>query len=405
MTGEAISPVLGGTYKPSFSMARAAKLSAVSTCPTALTSAVAGVDAALLVEGTSFHDPARVPAAARGRGAALERVLRDNEYAHLIRLARLHFGYDVAAVIPANLRMGFPPNRAGLVRRARETRRHIERWLRGDADAANFLDGAVIEYSIGSRTVYAEADVIGLVVGDALRLFEIKAKQLVDGTMVGGVNRGWKLQMTLYLVLLRNLINNIAGELAQRGIAVPFGGDPAALVSTDALLVLSDGIGLYPTGIPLDLKTDIEMAELMLERLDAFDDEAALGRLDERLWPANLPVAHDEASAEVRAQLVGEMIDTIGHDFGPQCMGNCELYRLCRERNAGRVATVDRTLVRVAGSELPTFEQVVAVSRHPTSAPAAAGAQAEALSRAANLVDLAATLEPAAPRARGRATA
>ena len=396
MTSAAAPAALGDTYNPSFSMARAAKLSAVATCATAMTSALTGMDTAQLVEGTPFHDPARVPAAARGRGAALERVLRDNEYAHLIRLARLHFGYEVASVIPANLRTGFPPNREGLARRARETRRHIERWLRGDPDAANFLDGAVIEYRIGTRTVYAEADVLGLVVGDALRLFEIKAKQLVDGTMVGGVNRGWKLQMTIYLVLLRSLIGDIVDELARRGISLAAGSDPAALVSTDALLVLSEGIGLYPTGVPLDLKTDVDMATLMLERLDAFDGDAALGRLEERLWPANLPVVDGEGTAESRAQLVGEMIDTIGHDFGPQCMGNCDLYRLCRARNAGRVATVDRTLVRVAGPELPTFEQVVSVSRRPASAPPAAAGRAEALSRAAGLADLAARLEPIA---------
>lgn len=396
MSPEDTAAILGSTYKPSFSMARAAKLSAVSTCPTAMTAAVTGMESERLVEGTPFHDPARVPAAARGRGAALERVLRDNEYAHLIRLAREHFDYDVTAVIPTNLRTGYPPNREGLARRARDTRRHIERWLRGDPDAANFLDGAVIEYRIGTRAVYAEADVVGLVVGDALRLFEVKAKQLVDGTMVGGVNRGWKLQMTLYLVLLRALVADVAAGLARQGIAVAAQGDPSEFVSTDALLVLSEGIGLRPIGVPLDLRSDIEMAHLMLERLNDFDSDAALGRLEERLWPANLPGGGNEAAANARIELIGEMVDAIGHDFGPQCMGNCDLYRLCRARNAGRVATVDRSLERVAGTELPTFDQVVAVSRRPSAAPPLAADRAEALARAAALVDLAASLEPIA---------
>lgn len=382
----AVGEILGATHKNSFSMARAAKLAATSTCPTAMTAAVTGLETSRLVEGTDFHDPARVPAAARGRGAALERMLRDNEYAHVIRLAREHFGFDVVNVIPANLRVGFPPNSAGMVRRAAATRRHLEAWLRGDPDAANFLDGAVIPYQIGGRTVYAEADVLGLVVGGTLRLFEIKSKQLVNGQLVGGPIRGWKLQMTMYLVLIRFLLDEIAADLRRRGVSVAGGGE---LVSTDALLVVSKGTGLYPIGLPLDLRDDIAMAELTLERLNMVDGAGDLSALDERLWPASLPTVVDEETKAARTGLVGEILDALGHDFGPHCLGNCDLYKLCRERNAGRIASVDRTLVRTAGPELPTFAQVVSVARRPQDAPAAAAAPAAALGRAAQLDALA----------------
>jgi hypothetical protein len=320
-------------------------------------------------------------------------MLRDNEYAHVIRLAREHFGFDIRDVIPANLRVGFPPNAAGLVRRAKATRDRLEAWLRGDPDAANFIDGAVIAYSVGGRTVYAEADVLGLVVGGTLRLFEIKSKAIVSGQLVGGPNRGWKLQMTMYLVLVRQLLDEIAADLDRQGIASAGGGE---LVSTDALLVLSQGTGLYPVGVPLDLRDDIPMAELTLERLNSVEGLAALDSLDERLWPANLPEVTDDASKTARGALVGEMIDALGHDFGPQCLGNCELYKLCRARNAGRVVSVDRGLARVAGTELPSFDQVVMVARNPESAPRAAVGQAVALRRAAELDALADDISAAA---------
>lgn len=386
--------VLGKTHKNSFSMARAAKLAATSTCPTAMTSAVTGLETARLVEGTDFHDPARVPAAARGRGAALERMLRDNEYAHVIRLAREHFGFDVVNVIPANLRIGYPPNSAGMVRRAAATRQHLEAWLRGDPDAANFLDGAVIAYEVGGRKVYAEADVLGLVVGGTLRLFEIKSKQLVNGQLVGGPNRGWKLQMTMYLVLVRALLDEIAADLRRQGITAAGGGE---LVSTDALLVVSKGTGLYPLGLPLDLRDDIAMAELTLERLNDVDAASALTALEKRLWPANLPTVVDDATKAARAELVGEILDALGHDFGPHCLGNCDLYKLCRDRNAGRLASVDRSLVRAAGPELPTFAQVVSIARRPQDAPTAAAVPAAALGRAAQLDELADRLAGGAP--------
>jgi hypothetical protein len=163
-------------------------------------------------------------------------------------------------------------------------------------------------------------------------------------------------------------------------------------VSTDALLVLSQGTGLYPVGVPLDLRNDIAMAELTLERLNAVDGVTDLTDLDERLWPATLPEAVDDESKASRVALVGELIDALGHDFGPNCLGNCELYKLCRERNAGRVASVDRTLVSTAGPDLATFDQVVSVARRPQDAPAAAAAQATALGRAADLDALADTI-------------
>ncbi len=100
------------------------------------------------------------------------------------------------------------------------------------------------------------------------------------------------------------------------------------------------------------------------------------------MWPASLPTVVDEETKAARTAIVGEILDALGHDFGPHCLGNCDLYKLCRERNAGRIVLVDRALVRTAGPELPTFAQVVSVAQRPQDAPAGAAAPAAALGRA-----------------------
>jgi len=85
-----------------------------------------------------------------------------------------------------------------------------------------------------------------------------------------------------------------------------------------------------------------------------------------------------------------QLLDTVGHEFSTSCMDACVLYRLCRQRHSGLLATV---LPSAELAELPdtitSFAQIRHLADHPHQATSEEAEFAAALAAAAADLDAA----------------
>ena len=134
-----------------------ARWAEVSKCATAGAAYAARADDNRLLAGTQFEAEFGQSPTAIARGARVEAIGRRNSYAVTIALLREHFDFEVTEVVPADLRHGYQKNRNGMIKRSAETHRLIGSILRGDPDAPNIIDGAVLPVRLGHATAYLEA--------------------------------------------------------------------------------------------------------------------------------------------------------------------------------------------------------------------------------------------------------
>ena len=118
------------------------------------------------------------------RGNRFERLVKEDNYAELIRLLR-EKGYPVAAVRVLPLRDIYPidPRKpdVALGKRAAETRNAILAMAEGRDDAYNLIDGGALQWDFGGAVARLEADGIAWRIGDLIRVIEIKSFPVVDG--------------------------------------------------------------------------------------------------------------------------------------------------------------------------------------------------------------------------------
>ncbi len=160
------------------------------------------------------------------------------------------------------------------------------------------------------------------------------------------------------------------------------GGDEA-IVAREALLITPKNVGLTPTMSVVDIAKRMARVRKLLAA--APDIEDLIAKL-----PAGSGFAEacEEAGDEQsRLEAIHSVLDSVGNHYTPDCLKDCGLARICRERafQAGAPTLVGPKAIRTLPgvSSLPRAEELA------SGAPPAAAerAAAEQLARAERLYD------------------
>jgi hypothetical protein len=289
-------------------------------CGTAAAAFAARVDLDRLLEGTPYEVEFGQSPFMIMRGKLVESRLRDNGYAELIPILRETLGFDINEVASLNLKSGYPPNNTGFEQRSIATRHAMEAILRGDSNAPNILEGAVLEAQLGPYKARFEADAIGARLGPVLHGLEVKSWPVVDGRVDDPGKAASALrQLGFYLLLLRRLIEDL-------------GADPD-VVSPHGLLVTPKNVGLTLVGSVRDLNREITVANSTLERLpdaatyvDAINPASGFG-------PASKEAA---TSPDDRVDHLDTLTDTFGTHYQTSCLSSCGMAKFCRAKLHGQ---------------------------------------------------------------------
>lgn len=151
-----------------------------SDCNLATLAFASDVDLDRLLLKTQFEAPFGQSPFAFRRGLTFEQILRNRNYAAVIDILRKEMGFPVADVKIVNLRDGYPKTSVGMLLRAQETRGQLERILKADPAAANLIDGAVLQASVGGVRAFFEADALAARSAAQLHVAEVKSFPKVD---------------------------------------------------------------------------------------------------------------------------------------------------------------------------------------------------------------------------------
>ena len=328
----------------------------------------AGVDKAALAAQLGRPVPEEQSKFALQRGNRFERLVKDDNYAELIRLLR-EVGYPVEAVRVLPLRELYPINphdpTPALRTRAVETKNAIIAMAHGRADAYNLIDGGALQWDFGGAIARLEADGIAWRIGDQIRVVEIKSFPVVDGRAdpekVGGA--AW--QTAVYVAALVDL-------LEEEGL------DPS-VVSTEVLLVCAKNTSLVPTVEKIDVSRQMRTLRRMLAR------RATIPTILAALPPGVTLDTTGMNDAEAAEHIAG-VLDTLGTNYEPSCLSTCPLALHCREtaRVSGDPAC--------AGLDLGSVRSIHRALELANGAPADGAEEdvADHLLRAARLLDQAA---------------
>src|SRR4051812_21498322 len=319
--------VLGGAAERSPTIGALSAYAAHTDCPTAAVALAVRADLDQLSAGTDYASTYGQDPQAFRRGESFEARVKKDDYAELITLLRDEAGFPPHAVRADNLRARFPRNRSGLPLRARETRRLLAAIARDDTDAPNIIDGAVVEVTIAGRPAYFEADSVAAFDGGRIHVGEIKSFAKVDGRL-DPQNLGAACDQAAWYVLL-----------VRRALEAE-GADPV-LVSDEVLIVTPQGIGLRPTLTRINVARKIARAARLLD--EAPDPVALTAKVPEGV---TFPSADD--GAPERMAKLERLLDTVGTSYRPECLADCGLARLCRDRafEEGAVAMTSPQVVR-----------------------------------------------------------
>jgi len=342
----------------------------------------AGVDKAALAARLGRPVPEEQSKFALQRGNRFERLVKDDNYAELIRLLR-EVGYPVEAVRVLPLRDLYPigsrnPSLA-LAKRAAETKNAIIAMAEAKADAYNLIDGGALEWDFGGAIARLEADGIAWRIGDQIRVVEVKSFPVVDGRAdpekVGGA--AW--QTAVYVAALIDL-------LQAEGL------DPS-VVSTEVLLVCAKNTSLVPTVEKIDVSRQVRTLRRMLARRATIPTILAA-------LPPGVTLDTTGMSDEDAAGHIAEVLDTLGTNYEASCLSTCPLALHCREtaRASGNPAC--------AGLDLGSVRSIGRALELANGAPPDSAEEdiADHLLRAARLLDQAA-LPTDPPRLRAKAAA
>ena len=360
--------VLGGAAERSPTIGALSAYAAHADCPTAAVGLAVRADLDRVCAGTSFESTYGQDPQAFRRGETFEARVKRGDYALLIELLREQARFPAGPVRVKDLRSTHPRNTHGLKRRAETTRELLAAIARGDEDAPHIIDGAVVAVEIGGRDAYFEADSVAAFDGGRVHVGEIKSFPQVDGRLDPDKLGAACDQAAWYVLLVRR-------ALTTQGL------DPA-LVSDEVFIVTPNGVGLTPTLTAIDVARKIRRAERLLA--EAPDPAALTARV-----PAGIsfPAADDDPAT--RLDKLEGLLDTVGSSYRPECLADCGLARLCRQRafEAGAVEMTSGQVVRFLpgvrdlrrAAELSRGATPIATERH-------AG---ELLARAGRLYDLA----------------
>jgi hypothetical protein len=314
----------------------------------------AGVDKAALAGQLGRAVPEGQSKFALQRGNRFERLVKDDNYAELIRLLR-EVGYPVEAVRVLPLRDLYPINSrnpsAALAKRAAETKSAIIAMAEARPDAFNLIDGGALQWDFGGAIARLEADGIAWRIGDQIRVVEVKSFPVVDGRAdpekVGGA--AW--QTAVYVAALVDL-------LEAEGL------DPS-IVSTEVLLVCAKNTSLVPTVEKIEVARHVRTLRRMLTRRATIP--TILAALPPGVTLDTSGMNDDQAAAHI-----ADVLDTLGTNYEPSCLSYCPLALHCRETarvsgnpacaglDLGSVRTIGRALELASGAPPDRAEEDIA---------------------------------------------
>lgn len=314
----------------------------------------AGVDKAALAARLGRPVPEEQSKFALQRGNRFERLVKEDNYAELIRLLR-EWGYPVEAVRVLPLRDLYPINsrnpQIALRKRALETKNAIIAMAQGKSDAPNLIDGGALQWDFGGAIARLEADGIAWRIGDKIHVVEIKSFPVVDGRAdpdkVGGA--AW--QTAVYVAALVDL-------LEAEGL------DPS-IVSTDVLLICAKNTSLVPTLVTVDVSRRERQLRRMLARRETIPSILAA-------LPPGVTLDTEGMTDQEAAEHVAIVLDTLGTSYNPSCLAACPLALHCRDTarasgspaclglDLGSVRSLDRALELASGAPPDTTEADIA---------------------------------------------
>ena len=337
-----------------------------SDCATARLAIAARADLDRMCIDTVYEPVVGQDPQAFQRGETFEARLKENGYGALIELLRDKAGFPRSAVRIEDLRSRYPRNQQGLKLRARDTRRLLRAIAAGGEDAPNLIDGAVITSTIAGEVAYFEADSLAAVTGGRLHVGEIKSFAYTDGRCDPEKLGAACDQAAWYILLCRRALESM-------------GLDPE-VISNEAFIILPVGVGLTPTLLTKNIAAKVRRAQALLE---AAPDPRVL--LEEHGSAATFP--GEDLEPHARLEALERLLDTVGTTYRPDCLRDCGLARLCRDR------AQQNGVPQLCGSQI--VRTLPGVASLPRAAELAAGAApgtgedhaARALVRAADVYD------------------
>lgn len=283
-------------------------------CNVATLAFAAGVDMDRLLAGTRYQPQFGQSPLAFARGKQFEQSLRENGYAKALDLLRNEMRFAVEDARIKSLRDGYQPNRAGMLLRANETRNLIAQILRGDRQAPNLIDGAVLTADVAGETAFFEADALAARFDSPIHAGEIKSFPIVDGR-ADGTSAGAALdQAAVYILLTQRLVDEL-------------GGNPDAMVSTLAMLIAPRNVGLTPTLVTQDVRVRMRrITDLLARPLPVAD---LLVGLSSGVFG---DIADASVEEERRIEKMDVLADRVGTKYTTECLSTCGAARYCRSR-------------------------------------------------------------------------
>jgi hypothetical protein len=344
-----------------------AAFSSHTDCNTASLAFAAGVDMDRLLVGTQYQVQFGQSPFALARGNQFEASIRADGYSRALDLLRTRMSFDVTDARIVNLRDRFPKNRAGMLLRANETRELIGQILRGDRDAPNLIDGAVLTAQIGGARAFFEADALAARFDGPIHAGEVKSFPVVDGRPEPDKLGAALDQVAVYILLTQEVVASL-------------GGNPADAVSMTAMLIAPRNVGLTPTLEVQDVASRVRRVDKLLRQSLPVTDMA--GGLPPGVFGEIADVAKDERR---RLEVLDTLTDRVGTKLTSGCLSTCGLARYCRARavSAGSPAIGGEQLTRLLPGvrSLPRALELAA-GAPPTAAEAPAATQ---LARAGRL--------------------
>lgn len=346
----------------------------------------AGVDKSALATRLGHTMPEGQSVFALQRGGRFEQLVKEDNYAELIRLLRASgFPMDAIRVLPLRDLYPIDPRNPGLAlaRRAAETRSAIVAMAEGREGAINLIDGGALEWDFGGAIARLEADGIAWRIGDRIRVIEIKSFPIVDGRADSGKVGGAAWQSAVYVAALIDLLEDA--------------GLDASIIATEVLLIASKNTSLLPTVVPLDVSRHVRTLRRMLER------RATISTILAAL-PPSVTLDTDGLADDEAADHLAGVLETLGTNYLPSCLSGCPLAYHCRERAraAGDAACLGVD-ARASLGAVRTFGRALELA-HGAPADAAEADVARQLEHAQALLD-AAGLPTALPVIRPRRNA
>lgn len=318
-----------------------------------------------LAEGTFFEVDFGQDPQAFQRGQTFEHMVKARDYAALIQLLREQAGFALTDVRIRDLRAGATPNERGLKLRAAETKQLLRKIVHKASDAPNIVDGAVLTCKIAGRTAYFEADGLAAASGGKLHVAEIKSFPLTDGRCDPDKLGAACEQAAWYVMICRRTLIEL--KL------------PPDAVSDEGFVILSKDLGLTPTLLRQNLAARVRRAAALLDATPVGDDviQAANG----------LQFPAIEMAPEDRLDRLEAMMDQVGTKYGPPCLQNCGMARLCRGRahDAGLASVCGSAIVRLLPG-VRTLSRAAQLASGATPAPTEVHAAVD-LSRANTLYE------------------